>query len=97
MVTLEELKVKDGRNINILERIGTNYERFGIKLLNDSNGDAVAEIKHDQKTARKVKREIARQWVSGKGKQPVTWRTLVMTLEDIELRQLAKDICEALQ
>ena len=97
MVTLEELKVKDGGNINVLERLGTDYERFGIKLLKDSYGDAVAEIKDDQRTARKIKREIARQWLRGKGQQPVTWRTLVMTLEDIELRQLAKDIREALQ
>ena len=95
--TLEDLKVKDGENINTLERIGTDYDRFGIKLLKDSYGDAVAEIKDDQRTAKRIKREIARQWLRGKGKQPVTWRTLVMVLAEMELTQLTKDICEALQ
>lgn len=39
-----------------------------------------------------INTEILREWLTGKGKQPVTWTTLIVTLEDIGLSALANDI-----
>ena len=45
-----------------------------------------------QNDPEQINEEILRQWLSGKGKQPVTWATLVEVLRDIGLSTLAKDI-----
>ena len=94
---LEDLKTRGGESINILQRIGTDYERFGIRILADETGDKIEEIKDEQTAASKIKRAIARQWLKGNGKNPVTWRTLVEVLDNMGLRELTKEIREALQ
>ena len=42
--------------------------------------------------AERINEEILEKWLVGKGKQPVTWATLVEVLRDIELSVLADDI-----
>ena len=42
--------------------------------------------------AEQINTEILQEWLSGRGKQPVTWTTLVEVLHDIELSTLAGDI-----
>jgi len=41
-----------------------------------------------------INMEILWEWVSGRGKQPVTWATLTEVLRDVELSVLARDIEE---
>ena len=36
--------------------------------------------------------EVLQQWITGRGKQPVTWMTLTEVLRDIELPVLAGEI-----
>ena len=36
--------------------------------------------------------EILEEWFAGRGKQPVTWNTLIGVLDDIELKTLAREI-----
>ena len=36
--------------------------------------------------------EIIEEWIAGKGKHPVTWKTLIKVLRDIELSTLAEEI-----
>ena len=42
--------------------------------------------------AEQINSEILQEWLTGKGKQPVTWTTLVEVLRDIELSNLAGEI-----
>ena len=42
--------------------------------------------------ANEINIEIIEEWVAGKGKQPVTWKTLTQVLCDIELSVLAGEI-----
>ena len=42
--------------------------------------------------ADKTNTEILQAWLTGRGRQPVTWATLVEVLRDIELSSLAGDI-----
>nr|CAB97128.1 GCDD2 [Geodia cydonium] len=97
MPKLGELEDLGSKHIDVLAEIGTDYEKFGIKILEDENGARVDVIKEDQGTASKIKRQIAKEWLKGDGKQPVTWGTLVDVLESIKLRELTKKIREALQ
>ena len=45
-----------------------------------------------RENAEKINMEIFQEWLIGRGKQPVTWATLVEVLRDIELSTLAGDI-----
>ena len=49
------------------------------------------EHKHHY-NAEQINIEILQEWLTGRGKQPVTWATLVEVLRDIELYTLAGDI-----
>ena len=42
--------------------------------------------------AKEINIEVIEEWVVGKGKQPVTWKTLTEVLHDIELSTLAEEI-----
>ena len=42
--------------------------------------------------AEQINIEILQEWLTGRGKQPVTWPTLVEVLRDIELFALACEI-----
>ena len=79
--------------MNLAEKIGVNYCEFGILLLEDDYGDRIAAIEKEQgKSASDINLEVFRLWLKGKGKQPVTWATLVAVLQDIGLVKLASDI-----
>ena len=56
---------------------GTRIRALALKHMNDAN---------------EINIEIIEEWVAGKGKQPVTWKTLTEVLRDIELSTLAEEI-----
>ena len=87
------------RKINIPEEISTHFYRFGILLLEDSTE---ARIKNIAEAYRGTSPEfintgILQRWIEGKGKMPVTWRTLVEVLRDVSLIDLAADIAAVKQ
>ena len=83
----------DGRVINIPVEIGIEYVQFGIFLLDDLNGSRVESMAHHHlKKAKQINTEILQEWLTGRGKKPVTWTTLVEILHDIELTALAGEI-----
>ena len=83
------------RTINIPQDIGTNYSQFGIFLLDDANGMRVQSIEHKHRgDAVQINTEILREWATGKGKEPVSWKTLTEVLHDIGLCTLANEIGE---
>ena len=79
--------------IDIRQRIGTNYDTFGILLLNDDTGERVKVISAMYRgDASRINLDILREWLAGKGKTPVTWRTLIDTIQEADLTVLAGDI-----
>jgi len=83
----------DGTVVNILVEIAVKFSQFGTFLLDDRTGSKVKimECKHHY-DAEQINMEILREWLAGRGKQPVTWTTLVEVLRDIELSTLAGEI-----
>ena len=81
------------RTFNIPQEIGTKGIQFGIHLLKDETAASVLSIqtKHCG-DAEKLNIEILQEWLTGRGKQPVTWDTLTNTLRDVGLAVLASDI-----
>lgn len=94
--TLQELlkfECTDRRVVNIPVAISTKYFQFGIFLLDDEDGSRIKNMAHKLKDdAEWINTEILHEWLTGRGKQPVTWKTLVKVLKDIELFTLAGDI-----
>lgn len=79
--------------INIAEKVSTNYHDFGLLLLDDHDGTRVRnmELKH-REDAERINKEILQEWAMGRGKKPVSWKTLTEVLCDIELCALASEI-----
>ena len=83
----------DDRVLNIPVEVATKYVNFGIFLLDDRTGSRVKIIAHkNHNDAEQINIAILQEWLTGKGKQPVTWTTLIEVLRDIELSTLAGDI-----
>ena len=81
------------RTINIPQEIGSNYYYFGFRILNDPNGTRVRNLELEyRRNAERINTEILQEWVTGRGKKPVTWKTLIIVLRDIELSALASEI-----
>ena len=73
--------------------IATKYVQFGTFLLDDRNGSKVKIMARKHlNDAEEINTEILQEWLTGRGKQPVTWPTLVKVLDDIELSSLADEI-----
>jgi len=51
---------------------------------------SMASRHHDN--AERINTEILHEWLTGSGKKPVNWETLVKVLRDIELSTLADEI-----
>ena len=82
-----------GREVDLAVEIGVHYYSFGIQLLQDSTGSQVSALEKEMgKNAQDINHQIFTLWLQGKGRQPVTWGTLVAALQDIRLEKLAKDI-----
>eukprot|EP00731_Ephydatia_muelleri_P033258 Em0027g6a len=83
--TLPELLFFSERRVNIAEQIGANYFKFGIFLLEDSNGAIVTALENEHlKNAERINVAILQKWLEGKGVKPVTWSTLVTVLQKIK-------------
>ena len=81
------------RRINIPQEISIKYSEFGLLLLNDPTGAKVRNIEHKHfRDAERINTEILEEWLEGRGKQPVSWRTLIEVLRDLKLSNLASDI-----
>ena len=79
--------------VNIPQEIGVKYQIFGAQLLQDPTSAKVTnmEYKHRGDPVR-IYTEILQRWLRGQGRTPVSWRTLIEVLRDIELGRLARDI-----
>ena len=83
--TLMELLSFSDKKVNIAELIGVNYFKFGILLLEDSNGIIVKALENQfHFNAEQINIAILQRWLEGKGR-PVTWSTLVTALQNIKI------------
>ena len=81
------------KTINIPQEIGAEYNKFGPFLLEDDNGVRIRSIAHKlMNDAEQINIEVLQQWLTGKGKHPITWKTLTEVLHCIGLKTLAREI-----
>ena len=83
---MKDLLSFSDRKVNIVERIGVHYLKFGIFLLEDSDGVIVKALEKEHlKNAEDINMAILQRWLQGKGKKPITWSTLINVLQNIEM------------
>ena len=81
------------KKIKIPQEVSTKYPQFGIFLLEDANGTRVRNMEYKHRgDPEQINVEILEEWVSGRGRLPVSWATLTEVLRDVELSELASDI-----
>lgn len=81
------------RKINIPQEISIKYRDFGVLLLDDRTGARLEALEHEHRcNAEHINSKILQEWIAGKGKHPVSWKTLTEVLRDVELNTLAEDI-----
>ena len=74
------------------EEIRDKYQEFGRILLCDEDGSVTSRIEGSSRSAADISYQIFSEWVQGKGRQPVEWSTLIDTLRDIQMNDLATHI-----
>ena len=81
------------RRINIPQQIGVNFMQFGLILLEDTNGARMQSITHEcRDSPEQINTKVLQEWITGRGRLPISWDTLVEVLHDIDLGTLADDI-----
>ena len=66
---------------------------MGIFLLEDDNGMLVDALSSEhQHNAEAITRTIFQRWITGTGRKPTTWRTLVHVLRECQLAAQADAI-----
>ena len=79
--------------MDITQKVGTKYTSLGLLLLDDEDGSLVTAItSQHQLNAASITLDILMRWIRGKGRQPVTWGTLIEVLNVIGLTELASTI-----
>ena len=97
MMEIIRFPLKDSK-VNLAQEIGTKYFEFGTFLFEDATGARISALEEELRhNAQNINRQIFREWLSGGGKKPVSWETLIAVLEDIGLSELAKLIAEVKQ
>ena len=90
----------DGENkrLNIVERTASHYAKLAMHLLCDVNCDTIASLeKQFQRDPEIIATTVYKKWISGTGKKPISWRTLIDVLREIRLISLAEEIENALE
>ena len=84
-------------NVNLAELIGTGYTIVGTILLNDTTGQKIPALENElHHNATSINRRVFQTWLTGAGKQPVTWATLIGALRGAGLNTIAGTIESAL-
>lgn len=70
------------------------YQEFGAQLVHDPTGSWVTsmELEHRGNSLR-INTEIIQKWLRGHGRRPISWKTLIEVLQDIEMGGDTEETC----
>lgn len=93
---MKQLLYIDGNGhkpIRIVELVTKDCDDLGI-MLDLSPAIVKIEWEVSQKEPVKKCKSILSKWLDGQGKNPISWRTLISTLEKMEYMRLAQELTE---
>ena len=83
--------VQHALNVSLCDEI-VDIKTFGTALLNDKHEHKMSAILRTPKRVHYINLSILEQWLMHNGRTPVTWKSLITTLRDIKLEELANDV-----
>ena len=93
---LQTFPKRSGGFLNIIEEVTGKNHALGICLLNDNNGATTSNIEAQYRPDQtRITKAIFQRWLTGTGKSPPSWATLITVLSEIEHRTLARDISKS--
>ena len=91
------LRTAKGGKIKIMDRLSPSWRRFGILLEFDDEGTQVKKIDEKHRGDPDLCcQAMFQHWLSGNGRKPLSWRTLIELLEDSDQEVLAGEVQNAL-
>ena len=79
--------------MDIIEMVGTEYTGLGLWLLEDDYGYKLEQIESDcHNISADIVVKILLEWIHGRRRQPVTWKTLIEVLNIVGFTELASTI-----
>ena len=92
---IRSFRMLNGNSIDLAEEM-TDYSGFAICILQDK-GNQLQMIKEDFGTRVKdILNQVFRDWLNGKGKEPVSWRTLIQCLQSARFNELVNKMMAVL-
>ena len=93
IIYFPNLNFSDDGSINIYDEVGSSYEQFCTCLLPDNSESKLQQFMKECQNGNCIIQKVLEHWLDGKGKQPVTWRTLILNLREcVRLHQLADEV-----
>ena len=85
-----------GKVVKVINEAAHKWERFATRLhFGFSDIKRIQEDCHYQQV--KACQQVVGEWLSGKGRKPTSWSTVIAALNEIELSELAKDLTAVLE
>ena len=90
---LDELDLLQGKckMVRVIDRIAPMWKRVATRLHSESH-DIIRIHKDHYKDSREACLQVMMEWLSGKGRQPITWETLMKAFDEAELSEVNKDL-----
>ena len=91
------LKTSSREKIKIIKRLAPSWSTVGILLAFDDEGTQVETIdKKHRGDPVACCQAMFQHWLSGNGRKPLSWRTVIELLEDADQEVLAGEVRNAL-
>ena len=89
---LTAFPTRDGDFIDVAQRIGTNWRKFGIQLMDDTDGSVMSKLdKKHHSDSDEILEEMFSEWIQGKG-SACTWSRLLECLRRCKCHALTDEL-----
>ena len=90
-----DLLVGNGMKVRVFSTTASRWDNLALRLYFEPS-DIERIRKNNHFMCESACRSFFGEWLQGKGRQPITWRTLVTALVEVDLSEFAKEVEQAL-
>lgn len=76
--------------VRVIEQSAAKWERVATRFYFESCD--IGRIKKDHNECYEACQTVFTEWLNGRGREPITWDTLIVTLNEAGLSELATDV-----
>lgn len=82
---------RNGRTVRVIKKIAAAWDEVALCLHFEASNISRIERDHHQQSVQ-ASRAVFSEWLEGRGRQPITWQTLIMALKEAELQTVSSDL-----